>query len=85
MHAAQITKIVPYGNHGWRNFEGTRFNMDNQDMGFHKPEYEYCHLPTDDVICPLKPFTGQSITGGYWYHGQDKADQYAGSYIFAGE
>eukprot|EP00611_Tribonema_gayanum_P019005 TRINITY_DN3238_c0_g1_i1.p1 TRINITY_DN3238_c0_g1~~TRINITY_DN3238_c0_g1_i1.p1 ORF type:complete len:656 (+),score=230.62 TRINITY_DN3238_c0_g1_i1:208-2175(+) len=80
----KVTKVMKGENHGWRNFEGTRYNdLGSPDITFVQPEYEYCHAPDSDALCTLKPYTGQSVTGGYVYRGKSQADQYGGQYIFA--
>mmetsp|Transcript_4072 Transcript_4072/g.5624 ORF Transcript_4072/g.5624 Transcript_4072/m.5624 type:complete len:657 (-) Transcript_4072:45-2015(-) len=74
--------IMQSGNFGWREFEGTRINMEanyNDDI---KPVFEYCHNEEDDLEqCLGKTFVGQSVTGGFVYRGKKQADQYFGQYI----
>ncbi len=56
-------------NFGWRILEGTRPNFAGSTAGFTAPIFEYTHA------------TGQSITGGYVYHGPAPGLQ--GDYVFA--
>ncbi|KAG5188564.1 Sorbosone dehydrogenase-domain-containing protein [Tribonema minus] len=65
----KITRAIQGANHGWRNYEGTRF--------------QYCHSGVSGPWCDGKPFTGDCVIGGYVYRGSKYADVYGGNYIFA--
>lgn len=69
----EIDLIVKGGNYGWRVYEGTRSNVN--------PE----NLPLSTFIAPVYEYgrdLGQSVTGGYVYRGAALPD-FAGTYFYA--
>jgi glucose/arabinose dehydrogenase len=73
-NAVEEIDVIPAGsgggqNFGWRILEGTRQNFSGATDGFTAPVYEYTHE------------IGQSITGGYVYHGAGPG--LTDDYIFA--
>jgi glucose/arabinose dehydrogenase len=63
----------PGRNYGWRNYEGTRLNVNDRPLGTTPaifPMFEYDHT------------VGQSVTGGYVYRGS-AMPAFRGRYFFA--
>ncbi|KAG5188546.1 Sorbosone dehydrogenase-domain-containing protein [Tribonema minus] len=79
----KVTKVPMGANMGWRNYEATRLNTGPALDSYQHPLYMYCHDGVEDSQCQGKPFTGESVTGGFRYRGTQQADQYGGQYIFA--